>query len=637
MRTIKARLMYVFIPLILVAFSLSYFINQITTKRILVDLAGMSVGGSAFDVIDKIDRNLFERYGDAQAYAYGKNISEPKSVQPFMDKMMQYYAPIYKLMLLTDKNGKVIAVNSLDKDGKNIPTEFIMGQDMSNQEWFKKCISGEIKPFQTYVEDVNTDPMVDKIYGSGLVMNFSSPVFDSQDNVIGVWSNRMDFENVKEIISDSVEAEKKKGLHSVRINLLNKEGQVICDSQDINQNNLSGNSQFKEFLNKDDKGFIATDSDITGYAKSLGFSSYAGRGWTTTFKLNNSDVIAAGLNKTKVFSLGTIIFALLAAILVTLIAATRITKPIIRMVGLAQKIAEGELTTTVQVTSKDELGKLGQALNSIVNNFKGIVAELIHASDELSKSAGQLSGMAQQSTSSSAETSGIINEIASTMNEVTRNAMEVSGVSEKAAKDAENGIHGIERVADQMEKISVGSKEASGVVNSLSQTLNHVNSIVDLITLIANQTNLLALNAAIESARAGEHGRGFAVVADEVRKLAEQSANAAKDINQLIVQLQSESEKAVVAMTEGNKQVNEGGVVVKDVGQSFTAIKDSIGSLANQVQSVASASEQISANIQSVSATTEEQTASMEELSASAESLYSLAGQMNELAGRFKI
>ena len=637
MCSIKARLMFVFIPLILVAFTLSYFINQITTKRILVDLAGMSVGGSAFDVIDKIDRNLFERYGDAQAYAYGKNIDDPKDVQPFMDKMMQYYAPIYKLMLLTDKNGIVIAVNSLDKSGKSIPTEFIMGQDMSNQEWFKKCISGEIKPFQTFVEDVNTDPMVDKLYGPGLVMNFSSPVFDNQDNVIGVWSNRMDFENVKTIISDSVAAEKLKGLNSVRITLINKEGQVICDSQNINQNDLSGNSQLKEFLNKDDKGFTATASDITGYAKSQGFSSYAGRGWTTTLKLDNSDVITAGLSKTRVFSLGIMIFALLAAILVTLIAATQLTKPIVRMVRVAQKVAEGELTTTVKVTSKDELGKLGEALNSIVTNFKGIVAELVHASGELSNSAGRLSSMAQQTSSNAAETSVIINEIASTIDQVTQNALEVSAVSEKAAKDAENGIHGIERVASQMETIAVGSKEASGVVNSLSQTLNHVNSIVDLITLIANQTNLLALNAAIESARAGEHGRGFAVVADEVRKLAEQSANAAKDINQLIMQVQSESEKAVVAMAEGSKQVNEGGVVVKDVGQSFTAILDSIGGLANQVQSVASASEQVSANIQSVSATTEEQTASMEELSSAAESLYSLAAELNELSGRFKI
>jgi len=332
---------------------------------------------------------------------------------------------------------------------------------------------------------------------------------------------------------------------------------------------------------------------------------------------------------------------LLAGIILGLIIAFSITKPI--TIALAQvgnvsaQYAEGDFRETIRYKSADELGQLANALNKMKESFVEVIIKLKDSSGQLNESARELAAQAQQTSAGASETASTVGEIATTVNEVANNAKEVSVLSEKASGEAEIGAQGIARVNGQMQIIATTSDEASMVVGELSNTLNQVNQIVDLITSIADQTNLLALNAAIEAARAGEQGRGFAVVAEEVRKLAEQSASAAKDINHLIEKVQDESKKAVNAMVEGNKQVKEGSVVTEEVGNNLNIIISSVAELAEQIQSVAVASEQISSGVQNAAGTIEEQTAAIEEVSASTEQLTHMANELNDLVEKFKV
>ncbi|MBP2651690.1 MAG: mcpB 7 [Firmicutes bacterium] len=196
------------------------------------------------------------------------------------------------------------------------------------------------------------------------------------------------------------------------------------------------------------------------------------------------------------------------------------------------------------------------------------------------------------------------------------------------------------------------------VVTKLGQRSKEIGQIVDTISGIASQTNLLALNAAIEAARAGEQGRGFAVVAEEVRKLAEQSQDAAKKIAQLIGEIQVDTDKAVVAMDNGTREVKTGADVVNTAGAAFgeiaslvTAVSDQVREISAAMQQMATGSQQIVGSVkkiddlgkksageaQGVSAAAEEQLASMEEIASSSQSLAQLAQKLQAEINTFRI
>jgi methyl-accepting chemotaxis protein len=208
---------------------------------------------------------------------------------------------------------------------------------------------------------------------------------------------------------------------------------------------------------------------------------------------------------------------------------------------------------------------------------------------------------------------------------------------------------------DTIERTVANSAEA---VTKLGERSLKIGQIVETISGIAGQTNLLALNAAIEAARAGEQGRGFAVVAEEVRKLAEQSQEATKQIAELIIEVQTETDKAVVAMNDGTREVKIGGEVVDTAGQAFQEIVGLVEGVSGQFKCISSAMQQMAdesqqivgavydidkiskaaaEHTQMVSATTEEQAASMEEIAAASQSLVRMSEKLQNTIAKFKL
>ncbi|GAB6179045.1 hypothetical protein JCM14036_03640 [Desulfotomaculum defluvii] len=255
----------------------------------------------------------------------------------------------------------------------------------------------------------------------------------------------------------------------------------------------------------------------------------------------------------------------------------------------------------------------------------------------VASSSMQLSASSQNVAASAQETSSTITQVASTVEQVTINTQNIAENSDHATNYAQAGTEGLRRISRQMELIERATISSGEDINMLNKSAAKISQIVELITQIADQTNLLALNAAIEAARAGEQGRGFAVVAEEVRKLAEQSANAAKDIYQLIKSIQQETDKAVQSMTDSVAQVKEGSTVVLDVGVTFEKIIAAVHNLSEEIQSVASAAEQMSASVQSVASNTEEQAATIEEVSSTSQDLNRMAEELESLSKHFKV
>jgi methyl-accepting chemotaxis protein len=209
---------------------------------------------------------------------------------------------------------------------------------------------------------------------------------------------------------------------------------------------------------------------------------------------------------------------------------------------------------------------------------------------------------------------------------VAGDAGDASTAADQANEVAMSGTEAVRKTVQGMKRIQHAISESAGVMQSLGKSSKQIGSIVETIDDIASQTNLLALNAAIEAARAGESGRGFAVVAEEVRKLAERSALAAREITNLIAEVQQRAEAAVGSMAAGTTEVETGSHLAEDAGNALAMVQQVVDEVAARVHGIskstaemAAASEQVSQIIAESAALVEESSAVSEEMSACAE------------------
>lgn len=374
--------------------------------------------------------------------------------------------------------------------------------------------------------------------------------------------------------------------------------------------------------------------------------------------------------------------AVLAAVLgiaIGFFAARSIARPINQLAVVAQNVAGGDLTKQVCVDRQDEIGRLAVSFNTMVDQLKSLITQINTNAEQLAASSEELTASSQQSAQAANQVAASINDVANGANEQLAAANEASAVveqmsagiqqvaantnivaeqSSQAADKAKDGEKSVDRAVNQMAQLENTVNTSAEVVEKLGERSKEIGQIVDTISGIAGQTNLLALNAAIEAARAGEQGRGFAVVAEEVRKLAEQSQEAAGRIAQLIGDIQGDTDKAVVAMSEGTREVKMGADVVNAAGDMFREIVELVSQVSAQVreisaaiQQMASGSQQIvgvvqkidrlskssAVESQSVSAATEEQLASMEEIAAASQTLSKLAQDLQVEVTKFRV
>lgn len=370
--------------------------------------------------------------------------------------------------------------------------------------------------------------------------------------------------------------------------------------------------------------------------------------------------------------------ALIIGAFVLLFIMHLILKPVRTLTEKTAIISQGDLTETIEITSNDELGKLGKAFQVMQEKLKALVKEINDQSDQVAASAQQLTASSEQNAHATEQVTTSIQEVASNaerqmeqidhtveslnhvsqaVSEIASQTVEVTEIAMETNKHANAGGKAVNETVNQMNSIQQSVFQSDQQIQSLYDDSQQVSSILNVITNIADQTNLLALNAAIESARAGEHGKGFAVVADEVRQLAEQSQQSANDIYQIIERIQTSIERAVQTMSLVTEDVEKGVLVSHEAREKFQTIFDytntastKMESISGTIQQIAATIQQISANVnelstiaqsnaatsEEVAASTEEQLAAMQEISASSKSLSVLAEQLSHLVATFK-
>ena len=343
----------------------------------------------------------------------------------------------------------------------------------------------------------------------------------------------------------------------------------------------------------------------------------------------NAEMVAAGTGAsslTKRTQMWILLLALGAAavsLVVAFLATRSITRPLKEAVLVAQRVANGDLTSEIEVNSKDETGQMMTALRDMNSSLIKIVAEvragtesIAEASSEIASGNLDLSSRTEQQADSLGQTSSSMRELTDTVQQNADNARQANQLAAQASEVAVRGGSVVSHVVDTMGSITASSKK-----------------IVDIIVVIdgiAFQTNILALNAAVEAARAGEQGRGFAVVASEVRNLAQRSAGAAKEIKALIGD-------SVDKVREGSTLVEQAGVTMEEVVASVRRVTDIMGEITSASMEQSAGIASVNTAIFEMDETTQQNAALVEEAAAAAASMQEQAANLARVVSVFKL
>ncbi|UDB46870.1 methyl-accepting chemotaxis protein [Bacillus safensis] len=370
---------------------------------------------------------------------------------------------------------------------------------------------------------------------------------------------------------------------------------------------------------------------------------------------------------------------LIGGLFFSFIMGRRIAKPARSLMESANRIADGDLTGLVEVESKDEIGQLAASFQKMQGRIKELIAKISHSSSEVSKMSSQLRTVTNESSQSAQQVSEAMTNMSEGINDsvanitdcttsvaeidtqiegVTKEVDEMKSVSSDVQAQSESGQKLVNHVLDHLNMLHDKMTNSKQAAEELQSHSTEIESVISIITDISAQTNLLALNASIEAARVGEEGKGFAVVADEVRKLAEQSADAAKTVSDLVIGTQENSQRVLESVEESSKAVEEGREQMEGTSQNFAVIYDGVSQFASRTnnllasikqveqayQTISTSIEQISvvseeqaASSQEVAAATEQQSAGMQQISSAIEQLSDMSEDLAQMVSTFKV
>ena len=540
------------------------------------------------------------------------------------------------------------------------------GVSAADKMWYKEAMKGK-----SYISDATVDEVTKQPF-----IFISTFVLDQYQKPAAIIGAKMDLNYMQQLVKEA-----KIGEQGIAY-IIDKNGVVLAHKDfkekvltfyNAAENKIKGAQNIVDGISgsdiyKNDKG-----ADVYGVFTQIPLTN-----WGMITEIPVSEVMKPVKDATGKITWMAII-AFILAVVGSLILAIMITRPLKNMAKVASLVKGGDLSKRIKVTAKDEIGDLQVAFNQMTDALAGVLSEVGVAVEEITDMSYKLSDGVQISSAATQQITAIVEGVAegaqsqinsvNTTSAITREISEgvvvtanktqaVARAATDAAHIAKEGSQNINIINEKIMGIKDNVVNSAKLVEKLGNKSAEVTGMVKVIRDIAGKTNMLALNAAIEAARAGEAGKGFAVVANEIRSLAEQTREASKSIETLLIEIKKETDFTVTSMNQGLIEVEAGTVAIgatystfnniieeihvvageiNTVSESVLELKSETERILNSIDEINEIAEATSIGTQSVLAGTEEQASSMLEINTLASGLSDMAVTLKGIISKFTI
>lgn len=633
---------------LLVAFSVvpivamfSAFLNK---EDDIKRMAQETLRDQAGQIGETIDRNLFERYGDVQAFGYntvaydsahwGKG-GDDNPLIVAMNNYVKAYG-LYPLMILVGTDGKVLGVNSVDAMGKSVPSKFVYGENFKEAKWFKDAMDGKFLEGKngftgTAVQPPEKSDLVSKAAGvDGYSLAFSAPVHDTNGKLIGVWVNFADMSLVDDIVGAFRPALLEKGWKNPDLMVVDKAGTILVDYEadqidasgklkhdfdNILDKNLvslgisaakqatSGHAGYTEEFNPDSKTI-----QVFGFSRTDGAYNYSGLGWSILVGLEREEAYSNvnAIDKGMTMAGGV---ALLAALIIGVFIGGAAAKPLRRSTDIMLALADGNLQVEVPpAKGKDEINAILRSLQTFKENglrIEAMKAETTRKEKEAQEMQRKM--MLDLADKFEGSVGNIVGTIASASTELHANAESLSMIADETTKQATAVAAATEEASVSVQTVASSAEELSSSINEISRQVTESNRMTGEAVKEVKNTDQTVVSLAEAASQIGG-------VVKLIQDIAEQTNLLALNATIEVARAGEAGKGFAVVASEVKSLANQTAKATEEISNKISAMQGVTNSAVAAIRGIGSTIEQISSIISGIASAVEEQSAATKEI-----------------------